>query len=221
MKTFLEGSIVSLAAAAFLTWVFAACGSSTRAATELDKYDAYEYADMAEFNRPYQETYRAAIASLEEMGFTITLTDEASGDIEAESGTRALRPEETGEVVETEKTGPGFLEVLVRVVVAILVFVTGGDVDDYDDAVDQHPDSSPEVFYVYVLALNVGLEESGLTSVTVGASRYDYEDGDLIGSVTLENKYLNHSLFDKIEEYLQRFESPVVPSEVPQTDGAW
>jgi hypothetical protein len=215
MKTLLRGRIRSLAAVAIVALTLAACTSSTRTATELEKYDDYAYADVATFNRPYQDTYQAAIASLEEMGFTITLTDETSGAIEAESGTRALRPEETGVVVvEEESGGPGFFEVLVRVVVAVLVFITGGDMDDYSDAVDQHPEPAPQTFHVYIMALAVQSEEPGQTTVAVGASRDDYEDADLVRSVVLENKYLNHSLFDKIEEYLKSFENSLPPSEV-------
>ncbi len=203
-------SIVCGTLLAFLLYSLTACTSS-RPATELAKYDSYEYADQASFNRPYRDTYRAAVAALEEMGFTITLTDEPAGSIQAEDGTRELRSEETGRITvkeeEDDDGGAGVFAAIVAVLIAIVIFFSGGD-DENDVPMEHTRTRMPQKLHVYVVALAFDRETVESTVVTVGASRYDYEDEDLVGQVTLENKYLNHSLFDRIENHLRQSEQP-------------
>lgn len=208
MMRYPPASAVYVTTAAFLLYSLSSCASSSRPATELEKYDDYEYADQATFNRPYGETYRAAVASLEKMGFTISLTDENTGELQAEAGTTALRPEETGIAVESDKeeSGDGVLAAIVLVLLAIIMFFAGGESDDAMEVATHEPVS--RTVYVYVVALELRALDTESTIITVGASRYDYEGDELVGSVRLENKYLNHSLFDRIEEHLTRSDRP-------------
>lgn len=210
MMRYPHASAVYGTIAAFLLYSLTSCASSSTRATELEKYDAYEYADQATFNRPYAETYRAAVASLEEMGFTITLTDEGTGEIQGEAGTTALRPEETGFVVESEKeeSGAGVFAAIVLVLLAIVMFFSGGDSDEATEVVTHEP--LPKKVYVYVVALELQAVGTESTILTVGASRYDYEGDELVGSVSLENKYLNHGLFDRIEANLAGSDQPAM-----------
>ena len=209
MKKIHHPSAVYLTAVVFVAHSFFSCSSSSEATKELEKYDVYEYADQATFNTPYGKTYRASMASLEDMGFTIAVSDERSGMMQGEQGTRELRPEEDRNVGGSDDAGAGVFAVLVAIVIAVLVIFVGSGNDQSDDAGDHHYESSPRTDHVYVITLNLRSEGRGTTIVMVGASRFDYEDGDEVRSVILENKYLNHGLFDRIEKRLKAVEEPM------------
>lgn len=202
-------ALVHTTVVVFLAYTFACCSSSSKTTDGLEKYDGYDYADEASFNRSYEETYRAALGSLEDMGFTITVGDEGSGEIRAEDQRTELRPEEERVTEQSGNSDVGFLEILAAVVLAIVMFFISGDTStsDEDQSEDWKDEGTPRKDYVYVMTLKVLPAGPESATVTVVASRFDYEDAELVGSKDLENKYLNHRLFDRIEELLTAAET--------------
>jgi hypothetical protein len=206
VKTILQPWVVYFVATAFLGYSCCSCASGSEASKALEKYDSYEYADEANFNRSFQETFRAAAASLEEMQFTLTVTDEAAGVIEAEDGREELRPEEES----GEDSGAGILAFLLLIIVAIFALIVGGNESSDDQSDSSYEAPTPHKSFVYVVSLDVREDGPEAAIVRVGASRFDYEDADLVASKDLQNKRLNHGLFDRIEEHLRSDSAQVV-----------
>jgi hypothetical protein len=211
MNLLIRPPLIVVVVAAFLLRTFISCTPTAESTKELEKYDGYEYADEAVFNRPYERTFRAAIASLEAMGFTIALSDERNGAIQGECETSDRRAEELRQEGLSESSNPG--EVVAGVLAAIfvaliMVFVSSGcQADDGDDSVDINISPSPRTTHIYVMTLDLRSDQSGATIVAVGAARFYYEDGMLVSSIDLENKYFNHVLFDRMEAHLVQEES--------------
>lgn len=205
--------VVVLTAASFLAYSFSSCATGSESTKELEKYDSYDYADEATFNRSYAETYRAALASVEDLGFVIAISDERAGEIQGESETDELRPEELRTDEVSDDSGGPIVGILAAIAFAIvMLFVSPGCQSESDD-VSTGPsiESEPDRTHVYVVTLMLGSPGAEETTVSVVAARFDYEDDEFVARVDLENKYLNHRLFDRIEEHLDRLGTPALP----------
>ena len=205
--------LVVLTAMTFLASTFYSCASSSESTKELEKYDSYDYADEATFNRPYDDTYRAAMAAVEGMGFVVAISDERTGEIQAEFETSKLRPEELRAQEASDGSGGPIVEILAAIAfVLVMLFVSPGCQSESDDgSAGTAVETEPERTHVYVVTLMVRSPEAETTTVSVGAARFDYDDDEFVRRVDLENKYLNHGLFDRIEERLDRDGAPPPP----------
>lgn len=201
--------VVLLITAVFLAYTFGSCASSSESTKELEKYDSYDYADEATFNRSYDDTYRASMAALERMGFVIAVSDERTGEIQGEYETSELRPEERRLESESDDSGGPIVGILAAIAFAVVMLLVSPGCESESDDVSAGPtvNTEPERTHVYVVTLLLSRADDAATTVSVGAARFDYDDDEFVRRVDLENKYLNHSLFDRIEEGLDSEES--------------
>ena len=202
--------VVVLTAAIFLAYSFFSCSTGSESTKDLEKYDSYDFADEATFNRPYDETYRAAVASLEDMGFVIATSDERAGEIQGEHEADELRPEERRDAETTDDSGGPIVGILAAIAFAIvMLFVTPGCESEREDASTSPMDENePERTYIYVVTLSLRSSDPETTTVSLGTARFDYDDGELVRRVDLENKYLNHGLLDRVEAHLNLGPAP-------------
>lgn len=212
-------SLVVLTIVSYFLLSMSACGP-TASTAHLDKYDELEFADRAVFNRGFDDTFDAAIHSLQSMGYTIVVSDRSTGLLTAEQETSDVLPEErkAGYVDES----PSFWTIVVIVlsillIVGIVVLLAKGCEGDSESDREQergrdeggvHVELGGEdETYRYVLTLNLReIEEEG-TEVVVGAARITRDpDTFTRTSQTISNKYINHSVFDAIESHLTEME---------------
>ncbi len=196
--------------------LYAGCGT-TQPTQHLDKYDGRPYADIATYPASKDDVHKATALALQQKGFVVTLSDPVTGLMNGELENPAIIPEEQKSNEQYEKASTG--DILLGILGIIFIFgIIGWLVGSSEDDSSEHnkrekerhrePYYSPPVepktsSYRYVVALTLTAYGTDSTEVAISAVRAQLENGSVVSSGRMENKYLNYSIFEAIQSRLE------------------
>jgi hypothetical protein len=191
------------------------CGSSHDATKHLDKYDALAYRDVTTVAVSKEVAYRAAILSLQQRGYVVTLSDPQTGLINAEINSASILPEEQKADQAAATKGPSVGSVVLFILSIVLVFgivlllLGSSDNKSKDDSSSSSSglqinsgEPSKTSSYRYILTLTTTAVADSATELQLSSVRMVLENGGVISSTKFENKYLNYSVFDALYDQL-------------------
>ncbi|MBI3766579.1 MAG: hypothetical protein HY277_08800 [Ignavibacteriales bacterium] len=213
-------SLAIIVAVCVLMYSVVGCGPSTSGLKPLDKYDPLPYADAATFSVSSASLCRAATLCLQHKGYVLDSNNVKTGVMLAEITSSRVIPEEEKEHPERvggSTTGSALLTflgiILVVGLVAMLVSSPPKDAErDSEDTSsteeDSHPAPTPTtpatVTYKYVVNLVTTSLSDTTSDLRIEVTKMELENGEVRSSMPFENKYLNYSIFDAIQEELDR-----------------
>ena len=127
----------------FAFYSIVGCSSAERTTKYLDKYDSMPYKDAITVHASKDVAYKAAIVSLQNRGYILTLSDPQTGiaNLELNSPTKLPEEEKQSEVDNSLSAGTVVLIVLACVlVVGLIVLIANASSDD--DSKDKKTESS-------------------------------------------------------------------------------
>lgn len=202
---------------AHMLFAFASCWGSGASTRYVGKYDGLPYVDTFQFQKSQETVYRAAIASLQDMGGVITLSDPRTGLINAELSSIEEFERSAAVPAESEKAeGSGGIMAGIGVVVGFLLFILffawladGCESGETTSAPRPRPrpDPSPPepvVASKYILSLTITQLDHDSAEMRVLAMQQTIENGTVTQTVRLQNKSLNYSLRDAVAGLLSR-----------------
>ena len=191
------------------------CGSSHEATKHLDKYDALPYRDVTTVAVSKDVAYRAAILSLQQRGYVVTLSDPQTGLINAEINSASVLPEEekADQAAATKGSSVGsvllFILSIVLVFGIVLLLLGSSDKKSNDDSSSSSSglqmnsgESAKTTSYRYILTLTTTALADSATEVQISSVRMVLENVGVMRSAKFENKYLNYSVFDALYDQL-------------------
>jgi hypothetical protein len=215
MSRFEMKRVVLFVAVWYFFYAIIGCGSSHDATKHLDKYDDLTYSDKTTVNVSRDVVYKAAILSLQQRGYVVTMSDPQTGLINAEINSGSMLPEEQKAEEAAAAKGPSVGRVLLVILSIILVFgivlLLVGSSDDKSKDERSRSSSSIRVnageptntsSYRYILTLTMTALADSATEFQISAVRMVLENGGVIESTKWENKYLNYSVFDALYDQL-------------------
>ena len=218
MEWFNMKSVAVFVAVCFFFYSIFGCGSSNETTRHLDKYDTLPYQDVTTVDVPQGVAYRAAILSLQQRGYVVTLSDPQTGLINTEINSPDIIPEEqkATQAATTEDSSVG--TILLGILSIILIFgivlwlVASSDEESEDDssstASNVHAgEPKKTTSYRYILTLTTTALTDSSTEIQMSAVKMTLENGSVIHSAKFENKYLNYSVFDGLYDQLSMLEN--------------
>ena len=215
MKRFNMKIVTLSVAVCYFFYSIIGCGSSTDATKHLDKYDALAYQDVTKVDVPKDVAYRAAILSLQQRGYVVTLSDPQTGLINTEINSPDIIPEEqkANQAPTTKGSSAGSILLMILSIILIfgLVLLLLGPSDDKSKdeksstSSSVHPGSSAPTkttSYRYIVTLTMAALTDSTTELQISTVRMRLENGSVTESARFENKYLNYSIFDALYDQL-------------------
>lgn len=219
MRTLRIPSLTIVIASCFLLYAVAVpgCGSSTPSTGHLDQYDSLPYRDAFTFDDDAPRVYRAAIRALQQEGYVISLSDPQTGLISAELNSGQVIAEEVKDARPAESSGSNVFWTIIGIIFLfglIAMIVGSSEETDNDQREDrsrpprhdppyEHEDTKT-VSFRYIVTLNAGATGDFSTEVRISAVRMQLENGGVVRSERMENKYLNYRLADLVRNELGR-----------------
>lgn len=218
MQWFHIKSVTLTVALCFLFYSIVGCGGSNETTRHLDKYDDSPYRDVMTVSVSKEVAYRAVIASMQQRGYVVTLSDPQTGLVNTEINSSRILPEEQ-KLLQVPKQGPSVGKVLLVILSIVLVFgivllLVGSSSDkSKDDRSSAAPTTGSGTTYVssepakttsykYIVTLNTSALTDSSTQIQISAVRMELENGSVKNSGKFESKYLNYSIFDALYEQL-------------------
>ena len=200
------------------TIVLPGCGSSAPSTKHLDKYDQLPYRDTFTLNGSGQTVYRAAIRVLQQEGYIVSLSDPQTGLINAELNSGQVLAEEAKASQPEESSGTSLFWTIIGFVFlfGLIALIIGSEDSEQeqkdersrfrerDPSVDVTVEDSKTISYRYIVTINANPIDETSTEVQISAVRMQLENGGVVDSRRLQNKYLNYRLVDLIEIGLSR-----------------
>jgi hypothetical protein len=205
----------------FTIYTLTGCGSSRQAIAHLDKYDKEPYISAADFPAEQETIYRAVLNSVQSRGFLVTLSDPKTGLLTAEINQGKLLPEEEKQIEFDSQSKSSSSSVvwtilgvvfLVGIVIWILSLTSSNDETSSSKKEIEHSpphhhheeETIPTVkSFRYVVSFTITPIQTDTTTVRISAVRMNIENGTIVSTTTLENKFFNYSLFDRIDDNLK------------------
>lgn len=220
MRTLNVPSFTLAVACIFLlyTITFPGCGSSSPSTSHLDKYDELPYRDTFTLSGSGQTVFRATIRALQQEGYIVSLSDPQTGLINAELNSGQVLAEEVKALQTEESSGTSLFWTIIGIVFlfGLIALIIGSDESEQeqkdersrhrerDPSVDVTVEDSRTTSYRYVITINANPIDETSTEVQISAVRMQLENGGVVDSRRVENKYLNYRIVDRIEIGLTR-----------------
>ena len=202
--------------ASFILYTAAGCGSgqSTR---HLDKYDERPYADIATYSFSKDQVYKSAIIALQQKGFVVTLSDPQTGLMNGELENSDVIPEDQKAAEQRDKPSTGSILIAILGIIFLFGIIAwlasasdSSDASKDSDKRERHrepyyspPAETKTLSYRYVVTVSLAPYGMDSTEVVISAVRTEMENGGVGSSVRMENKYLNYSIFEAIQNRLE------------------
>ncbi len=214
MQLFRIKSVTLTVALCFFFYSIVGCGSSNEAPRHLDKYDDLPYRDVMTVSVSKEVSYSAIIASMQQRGYVVTLSDPQTGLINTEINSSRILPEEQ-KMLQVPKPGPSVGHVLLVILSVILIFgivllIAGSSSEKSKDDKSSTTSSAGVVSsepprttsYKYIVTFNTSALTDTSAQIQISAVRLELENGSVKNSGKFESKYLNYSIFDAVYEQL-------------------
>ena len=180
----------------------------------LDKYRDEPYVDTVVFGGKQAAIYHAAVGVFSARNYSLVEHDSTRGIVTGVVNSAELLAEDRFQMDEAagkHKHGASGLEALVGIVLLvglIAAVFTSGKSNDGDQSAEPDMQATggegKTCSYRYSITLSskpVGMDS---TEVEISTVRGYLEDGVEKSTTRLENKYLNYSIFDEIDEALKK-----------------
>jgi hypothetical protein len=216
VRNFLFPRLTIFVAASTLFYSVIGCGGASQSTKHLDRYDALPYRDSFVVKAEPADVHKAALLSLQQQGFVITLSDPISGLVTAEKNGADRIAAELKQEASGKEDSRGTLETILGAVgilfllgVLAAIFSSGCNQSSSSSAqsgsttyVNRAPETKKS--YRYVVTVNTETRDTLGTVIQFSAVRMYLENGSIQSTEPFSNKYLNYELFDGIAAKLGR-----------------
>ncbi|MBI3006131.1 MAG: hypothetical protein HYY49_12055 [Ignavibacteriales bacterium] len=210
-------NLIPFVFASFVVYVVSGCGT-TQPTRHLDKYDSRPFADIATYIFSMDDVHKAAVLALQQKGYIVTVSDPVTGLVNGELESPDILAEE--QKFEEQHEGPSAGTILLGILGIIFLFGIiawlVSSTDDPSDSTSEHekrerhrepyyspPDKEKTASYRYVVSLTLSPYGMDSTEVVISAMRSKLENGGVVSSGRMENKYLNYSIFEGIQARIE------------------
>lgn len=192
------------------------CASGGNTLPLLKEYEGSSYKNKEVYNYNIDEVFKAAVETMHQKGYVVTMSDSYAGLLTAEYNCENLLPEEMA-ALEKNQAQATCITILGIVLVFGLIAIiisslsskssSSSETTVYNDSYDSTPIVKSNR---YQLTFTFTALDKNKTEVSLNVIKSVVENGTTVSQNLLENKFLNNGIFKKIDEKLRGvyFEPP-------------